>query len=108
MKRTLINGFGLCALLLGTFIGGQYVERISWYDQQHKMCTRLEAYRSYVVSTEHMLDLLDHQYHWTDGLDHDGYYESREEIFHLDSVGIMSEKERQDYCLQMNNQMFNK
>lgn len=102
MKKTLINGFALCAILLGTFIGGQYVERLSWYDQQHSMYTKLEAYRSYVTSTEHMLDLLNQQYNWVDGLDHDGYYESRVEVFHLDSVALTYEQARQEYCFEMN------
>lgn len=62
----------------------------------------IEAYRGYVVSTEHMLDLLDHQCNWVDRLDHDGYYESRAEIFHLDSIALSHEQARQEACFKMN------
>lgn len=102
MKKTLINGLGLVVLMLGSFIGGQYLERDAWYEQQHSMYVKLEAYRSYVTSTEHMLDLLNRQYNWVDSLDHDGYYESRAEVFHLDSIALSYEQARQEVCFKMN------
>lgn len=102
MKKIRMNAFVFAVLMNAAFIGGIQLEKHYWKKDVKARTKVLEAYRGYAVSTEHMLDLLDHQYNWVDGLDHDGYYESRAEIFHLDSIGLKREKERQEYCFQMN------
>lgn len=96
-----INVFVACALIVGAFIGGINLEKHHWEKGVKARNKVLDAYRGYVVSTEHMLDLLNHQYNWVDGLDHDGYYESRAEIEHLDSLGLLLEAER--YAKAINN-----
>lgn len=94
-----INVCVACILIVGAFIGGINLEKHYWMKSRTKV---LDAYRGYVVSTEHMLDLLNHQYNWVDGLDHDGYYESRAEVFYLDSIALSHEQARQEYCFKMN------
>lgn len=102
MKKV-VRTLGLAVALVAAVIGGQYIERCS-YRQERKLH---QSYRSYVVSTEHLLDLINAKWSWVDAFDHDGYYESREEVFYLDSIGLKREKDRQEKCFQMNAQMFN-
>lgn len=101
MKKV-VRTLSLAVALVAAVIGGQFIERMS-YRQDRKL---LECYRGYVVSTEHLLDLINSKWSWVDAFDHDGYYESREEVFFLDSIGLRREKEKQEYCFQRN-QMFN-
>lgn len=102
MKKV-VRTFGLAVALVAAVILGQYIER--WGYKREKEL--IECYRGYVVSTEHLLDLINQKWSWVDAFDHDGYYESRAEVFHLDSLGLKREEERQEKCFQMNAQMFN-
>ena len=97
-----INVFVACVLIVGAFIGGINLEKHHWEKGVKARNKMLGAYRGYVISTEHMLDLLNQQYNWVDGLDHDGYYESRAEVFYLDSVALAHEQARQEACFKMN------
>lgn len=102
-----VNSLVVVAISFGCFMGGMMLERYTNKPAVKSDSTLIECYRGYVVSTEHLLDLIDAKWSWVDAFDHDGYYESRAEVFHLDSVGIQREKERQEKCFQMNTQMFN-
>lgn len=97
MKKS-INAWVATFVACGTFVMGVALGNWSYKDQINK----IQAYRGYVVSTEHLLDLINTKWSWVDAFDHDGYYESREEVFHLDSVSLQREKERQEYCFKMN------
>lgn len=97
-----MNVFVFAVLMNAVFIGGIQLEKHYWKKDIRARTKVLDAYRGYVVSTEHMLDLLNHQYNWVDGLDHDGYYESRAEVFHLDSIALSHEQARQEACFKMN------
>lgn len=96
------NVLVFAVLMNVAFIGGIQLEKYYWRKDVESRTKVINAYRGYVVSTEHMLDLLQQQYHWTDGLDHDGYYESRAEVFHLDSIALSHEQARQEACFKMN------
>lgn len=102
MKKS-INIWAATITAALTFVSGV---ALGSYNLKHQM-KLIDSYRSYVVSTEHLLDLINDKLSWVDAFDHDGYYESRAEVFHLDSVGLKREKERQERCFQMNAQMFN-
>lgn len=102
MKKIRMNAFVFAMLINAAFIGGIQLENHYWKKDIKARTKVLDAYRGYVVSTEHLLDLLNHQYNWVDGLDHDGYYESRAEVFHLDSIALSHEQARQEACFKMN------
>lgn len=101
-----VNSLVVVVILFSTFMGGMMLERYTNKPVVKDNSTLIECYRGYVVSTEHLLDLIDAKWSWVDAFDHDGYYESRAEVFHLDSIGLKREKERQEKCFQMN-AMFN-
>lgn len=87
--------------LVVAFIGGQIVERTYWKSKTEAMSAKIQEYRGYYVTAEHLLDILEREYHWIDGVDHDGYYESRECAYYLDSIGI--ENERAHYMIVIEN-----
>lgn len=89
MKKS-INAWVATFVACGTFVMGVSLGNWSYKDQINK----IQAYRGYVVSTEHLLDLINAKWSWVDAFDHDGYYESRAEIEYLDSYGLLLEAER--------------
>lgn len=97
MKKS-VNAWVATFTALIAFVGGIALGNYT-YKKQEEL---IQAYRGYVVSTEHLLDLINAKWSWVDAFDHDGYYESREEVFYLDSVGLSVEQERQEYCFRMN------
>ena len=97
MKKS-INIWAATITATLTFVGGIALGN---YNLKHQV-KLINSYRSYVVSTEHLLDLIDAKWSWVDAFDHDGYYESRAEVFYLDSLRLHMEKERQEYCFKMN------
>lgn len=107
MKFKKISSLTAAIMMFGCFMGGMMLERYTNRPVVKDNSTLIECYRGYVVSTEHLLDLIDAKWSWVDAFAHDGYYESRAEVFHLDSIGLQREKERQEKCFQMNAQMFN-
>jgi hypothetical protein len=96
MKMSKINVFVAGLLIIGAFIGGINLQKYSWerdYEARPKSSEelleeKLAIYADYYVCTEHLLDLIDKQYHWVDGIDHQGYYESKAEVEYHDSIGI--------------------
>lgn len=102
-----VNSLVVVVVAFGTFMGGMMLERYTNKPAVKDNSILIESYRGYVVSTEHLLDLINEKWSWVDAFDHDGYYESRAEVFHLDSVGLTREKERQDYCFEMNKTLNN-
>ena len=97
MKKS-INAWVATFVACGTFVMGVALGNWSYKDQSNK----IQAYRGYVASTEHLLDLIDAKWSWVDAFDHDGYYESRAEVFHLDSMALSHEQARQEACFKMN------
>lgn len=102
-----VNSLVVVVVAFGTFICGMMLKRYTNKPTVKDNSTLIECYRGYVVSTEHLLDLIDAKWSWVDAFDHDGYYESRAEVFHLDSIGLKREKEKQDYCFEMNKTLNN-
>lgn len=94
MKK--MNGFVAFVSIVGAFIGGVFIERYDHQETYHKVSRsdvglleeKLAIYADYYVCTEHLLDLIEQQYHWVDGIDHQGYYETRAEVEYHDSLGI--------------------
>lgn len=84
------------------FIGGINLEKYYWkkaYEARPKSSEelleeKLAIYADYYVCTEHLLDLIEKQYHWVDGIDHQGYYETRAEVEYHDSLGIALSQEQ--------------
>lgn len=97
MKKS-INIWAATITAALTFVGGV---ALGSYNLKHQV-KLINSYRRYVVSTEHLLDLIDAKWSWVDAFDHDGYYESRAEVFYLDSLCLHWEKKRQEYCFKIN------
>ena len=102
MKLNWKSGVILAASMAAALFAGMFLERACTNSQIKRMDKVIESYRGYVVSTEHLLDIINAKWSWVDAFDHDGYYESRAEVFYLDSVGLSVEQERQEYCFRMN------
>lgn len=102
MKFKKISSLTAAIMMFGCFMGGMMLERYTNRPVVKDNSTLIECYRGYVVSTEHLLDLINVQWSWVDYIDHDGYYESRAEIFHLDSIALSYEQARQEACFKMN------
>jgi hypothetical protein len=94
MKLNWKSGVILAASMTAALFAGMFLERACTNSQIKRMNNVIEAYRGYVVSTEHLLDLINAKWSWVDAFDHDGYYESRAEIEYLDSYGLLLEAER--------------
>lgn len=107
MKLNWKSGVILAVSMTAALFAGMFIERACTNSQIKRTDKVIEAYRGYVVSTEHLLDMINAKWSWVDAFDHQGYYESREEVFYLDSVALKAEKGRQEYCFKMNEQ-FNK
>lgn len=96
-----INLFVACILIVAAFIGGINLEKYYWKkacearpeSREELLEEKLAIYADYYVCTEHLLDLIDKQYHWTDAIDHQGYYESKAEVEYHDSLGIALSQE---------------
>lgn len=102
MKFQKVNSLVVVVVAFGTFMGGMMLERYTNKPAVKDNSILIESYRGYVVSTEHLLDLINDKWSWVDAFDHDGYYESRAEVFHLDSIALSHEQVRQEACFKMN------
>lgn len=107
MKKPIMEILGWGIVVSLAFAAGGAVERHYYRDHEASKVSLIECYRSYAISAEGLLDSLENKYHWVDAFDYDCYYESVAEIFYLDSIGLRREKERQEYCFEMNKK-FNK
>ena len=96
-----MNVFIVCILIVGAFIGGQCVERHFCIPKSNE---KLEVYADYFVCTEHLLDLLNKKYDWVDAIDHQGYYETRDEVVFLDYQGLYDAQQRFNKVLEWEDQ----
>lgn len=109
---TKINVFVACILIVGAFIGGINLEKYYWKkacearpkSSEELLEEKLAIYADYYVCTEHLLDLIEKQYHWVDGIDHQGYYETRAEVEYHDSLGIALSQKQFQKVLDWENQ----
>lgn len=95
MKK--INSLIACVLIVAAFVGGQCVERSYWKPESQAMAKKIQEYRSYYVTVEHLLDL-----QGVDRTIHDGYHESKVCVLYLDSIGIEHEKAHYEIILENN------
>jgi hypothetical protein len=103
MKFRKVNSLVVVAVSFACFMGGMFLERYT-NKPVNKSHISLECYRDYFVATEHLLDLIDKQYHWVDGIDHQGYYETRTEVEYHDSMGIAAAQVQFQKVLDWENQ----
>lgn len=91
-----LHVFWFAILMNIAFVGGINLEKYYWKkacearpkSSEELLEEKLAIYADYYVCTEHLLDLIEKQYHWVDGIDHQGYYETKAEVEYHDSLGI--------------------
>lgn len=91
-----LHVFWFAILMNIAFVGGINLEKYYWKkacearpkSSEELLEEKLAIYADYYVCTEHLLDLIEKQYHWVDGIDHQGYYETRDEVVFLDWQGL--------------------
>lgn len=107
MKLNWKSGVILAVSMTAALFAGMFLERACNNSQIKRTDKVIEAYRGYVVSTEHLLDMINAKWSWVDAFDHDGYYESRAEIEYLDSLGLILEAERYAKAINNNSVLIN-
>lgn len=101
MKNSIIVASLLFWTMMAFFLGMNVAEKtttITQIDDQNPI------WSDHYVCTEHLLDILDKKYHWTDEVDHQGYYETREEVRYHFGEYIKTSQEQFNKVLEWENQ----
>lgn len=103
MKNSIIVASLAFWTIMAFFLGRATAEQTTTITQignseQNQICA------DYYVCTEHLLDILDKKYHWTDAVDHQGYYETREEVRYHFEEDIKASQEQFNKVLERENQ----
>ena len=102
MKNSIIVASLLFWTLMAFFLGMNVAEKTTTITQIDDSQNQIWA--DHYVCSEHLLDILDKKYHWTDAIDHQGYYETREEVeYHFEGY-IKTSQEQFNKVLEWENQ----